>query len=112
MLLKKVTVPVGTFVRLINAGVTVAVKVIAWFGNDVAVVAPGALEELTVVVVLARRTVWTTGLEIAPPKFASPAYVAVTVWVPAVGNEYKQFGIIPNVVIGNVQLGIGVAPSR
>ncbi|WP_245171369.1 hypothetical protein [Streptomyces decoyicus] len=42
----------------------------------------GSGNEVTVVVVEAWLTVWVS-VPLEPAKFASPLYVAVTVWVPA-----------------------------
>src|SRR5438093_487887 len=73
-----VTLPVG--VPLPGAFATaVKVKLTAWPTAD------GFGVWLTIVVVVpAVLTVWATPAEVLPAKFASPAYVAVSVFAPAV----------------------------
>src|SRR5438067_1065774 len=74
---KNCTCPVGT-PGPGAAGATVAVKVTGWPNTDGLTVAV-----TPVVVVAAGMTVWVTGAEVPGLKLPSPAYVAVTVWVPA-----------------------------
>jgi hypothetical protein len=91
-----VTSPVG--VPPVEA--TVYVTVTAWPTTDGLGVWP-----VSVVVVLAALTVCGTPVEALPAKFASPAYVAVSVFVPAV------VGVSPHVPAATVPTQLTPVPS-
>jgi len=73
--------PVGAVPE--KVGATVAVNVTAWVATTI-----GA-EEATLIVVESILTVGVA-VPVLPEKFASPGYVTVTVWVPAVSRDEVQ----------------------
>jgi len=81
---------------------TVAVKTTDWPNAD------GFTNEVTVVELLARLTVWVMAVEVLPLKLLSPPYVTVIVWLPTESNE------VANVALPALKLAVPnvAAPSR
>jgi hypothetical protein len=103
----KVTFPVAVF------GVTIAVKVTGWPGDD------GFAEELTVTAVGILFTTWMMGRLMLRARLSSPPYTAVMTWTPteglATGMLGAETGAVPRLVFPskNCTVPVGVpAPGE
>jgi hypothetical protein len=101
----KTTVPVG-LATPVNAGATTAVKATDWLTPEL----EGDDERL--VVVAAAVTDCESGLEVPLLKFELEVVnVAVTAWVPSVGNAYVHAGTFPETARVTVQRVVPVVVS-
>src|SRR5437016_5759959 len=74
-----VTVPVGV-PRPVMLGPTVAVRTTDWPTVE------GLIDDVKLIVDAALLTVCASGAELLPLKFVSPAYAAISEWLPGLRN--------------------------